>query len=279
MTLAPKDRARADELLADRATQGLSPDGEAELRALLGDALEQETDAFERAATAVALAALSRPEALPPSLARSIEARALAPHAASLAGTNVVALPPLRKRSSMLPWLAAAACLALAAASWLLRPEPPIETARTIELALPPATSFVPPVDDARAAREALLKAPDAIVIPWAPTKDAAGAGASGDVVWSASEQRGYMRFRGLAANDPKSVQYQLWIFDKHRDERFPVDGGVFDVAAGDGDVVVPIKKSLAVGKATLFAVTAEKPGGVVVSKRERIVVTAAAKG
>ena len=41
------------------------------------------------------------------------------------------------------------------------------------------------------------------------------------------------MRFRGLAANNPTQIQYQLWMFDAERDERYPVDGGVFDVPAG----------------------------------------------
>ena len=40
-------------------------------------------------------------------------------------------------------------------------------------------------------------------------------------------------------------------------------------------DVIVAINPKLHVNDATLFAVTVEKPGGVVVSKRERIVVTA----
>ena len=83
------------------------------------------------------------------------------------------------------------------------------------------------------------------------------------------------MRFANLAPNDPKLSQYQLWIFDKQRDEKYPVDGGVFDVTA-TGEVIVAISAKLPVGDAVLFAVTVEAPGGVVVSKRERIVVTAA---
>ena len=51
-----------------------------------------------------------------------------------------------------------------------------------------------------------------------------------GEVVWSAAEQRGYLRIAGLPVNDPKARQYQLWIFDARRDERYPVDSGVFDV-------------------------------------------------
>lgn len=49
----------------------------------------------------------------------------------------------------------------------------------------------------------------------------------------------------------------------------------MFDVDSETGDVVVPITAKLKVNEPVLFAVTVEKPGGVVVSKRERIVVTA----
>jgi|GEM_PF-6982669 len=55
----------------------------------------------------------------------------------------------------------------------------------------------------------------------------------------------------------------------------FPVDGGVFDVTS-TGEVIVAITPKLHVDDLAMFAVTIEKPGGVVVSKRERIVVTAA---
>jgi len=95
--------------------------------------------------------------------------------------------------------------------------------------------------------------------------------------VWSASAQQGYLRFVGLAPNDRAVVPYQLWIFDKTRDDKYPVDGGVFDVAAS-GEVIVRIDPKLHVNDAALFAVTIERPGGVVVSKREHIVVTAAPK-
>ena len=86
------------------------------------------------------------------------------------------------------------------------------------------------------------------------------------------------MRFSGLQANAPTDFQYQLWIFDAERDERFPVDGGVFDIPVGQDEVVVPIDARLPVGEATLFAVTVEAPGGVVVSDRSRIAVVASAE-
>jgi hypothetical protein len=184
------------------------------------------------------------------------------PPAKSAAEVHSIAPRSASARSNArgwVPWLAAAACLALAAFGWL-RGGRDHTTQGAGEL------------------RTALLKAPGTVILPWSATKDTSGASATGDLVWSESEQKGYMRFQGLAANDPKHEEYQLWIFDKAQDERFPIDGGVFDVDAATGDVIVPIVPKIHVAEATLFAVTVEKPGGVVVSKRERIVVTAAPK-
>ena len=84
------------------------------------------------------------------------------------------------------------------------------------------------------------------------------------------------MRIDGLETNDPTVSQYQLWIFQgtDPAAEAHPVDGGVFDVLGG-GEVIVPIDAKLDVGRAGLFAVTVEKPGGVVVSGREQIVAVA----
>lgn len=122
----------------------------------------------------------------------------------------------------------------------------------------------------------------DAVTVAWSATEDKAAVGIDGEtrdgadwgeVVWSDSAQQGYMRFRGLEANDPAVAQYQLWIFDANRDDAHPVDGGVFDIAADtpDGEQLVRINAKLSVSKATLFAITVERPGGVVVSDRSRL--------
>ena len=118
--------------------------------------------------------------------------------------------------------------------------------------------------------RTALIAA-GAQVQAWAATEDPTALNAAGDVVWDAARQEGYMRFSLLAANNPSDFQYQLWIFDAERDERYPVDGGVFDIPPGASEVIVPIRASVPVDNAVLFAVTVEAPGGVVVSDRERI--------
>lgn len=193
---------------------------------------------------------------------------------------------PIVARPSRAPLVAAwtVAALAVAAAAalvlWTMR-QPAKTIVQRVEVPVPAPVPVPPRPPTPAEARQALLaSAPDVETLPWSLTADPAARGASGDVVWSASRQEGYMRFVGLAPNDPKVLQYQLWIFDKLRDERYPVDGGVFDVGAigPDGELVIKITAKLAVGEPVLFAVTVEPPGGVVVSKRERIVVTAAPK-
>lgn len=128
---------------------------------------------------------------------------------------------------------------------------------------------------DPAAERAALVAQRFVLRRNWAPAGDPAGRTVQGDVVWDARAQTGYMRFVGLRRNDPSSEQYQLWIFDGRRDERYPVDGGVFDVRGGEDEVIVPIRARLPVGTPLAFAVTIERPGGVVVSERNRVVVIA----
>lgn len=77
------------------------------------------------------------------------------------------------------------------------------------------------------------------------------------------------MSIRGLPINDASKEQYQLWIIDPSRDDK-PVDGGVFDITS-DGESIVAIQAKLRVDKPTVFAITVEKPGGVVVSDQKRL--------
>lgn len=120
-----------------------------------------------------------------------------------------------------------------------------------------------------------LAEARDVHREPWQRTMDVAALTANGEVVWSDERQEGFMRFEGLPPNNPGSYQYQLWIFDGERDERYPVDGGVFDIAVHGKETIVPIRATLPVKRAQMFAVTLEAPGGVVVSSRERLLLLA----
>jgi hypothetical protein len=272
-------RERLAELVLERALHGLTPEQDTEMRGLSAMAGMWDDGSFERAASAVAAANLPLPlEPMPAHLRARVEREAPSTPRA-----------PSRLRTALLVsgWLAAAACLALAVWTWRTRPRapvavvppPPSITAPTVSV--PPALPRPSQGDSLRSLTaadqraELLASAKDIVRVDWKPAKDPTGAGASGDVVWSNTAQRGYMRFRGLAANDPRIAQYQLWIFDKGRDAKYPVDGGVFDVSDPSGEVVVPISAKLHVDSPTLFAVTVEKPGGVVVSSRKRIAVVA----
>jgi len=134
------------------------------------------------------------------------------------------------------------------------------------------SSSEPPSAAEARAAL--LANQPFALRRNWSAAGDPTGRGVTGDVVWDARTQTGYMRFVGLRRNDAAREQYQLWIFDGRRDQRYPVDGGVFD-ADGSDEVIVPIRARVPVGTPLAFAVTIERAGGVVVSERERVVVIA----
>ncbi len=239
---------RAQELLADRALDGLTREEAEELRRLGLD----DDATFDVAAAALQVGATPL-ETMPAHLAQRVL-------------EQIDDVQPIRKRrSTAIAWIAAAACLALAIGAWLWAGRRDVEIVHVMPQTPSPA----------EARTELLASAHDAATLPWTATADPAAHGATGDVVWSPTAQKGYMRFRGLAPNDPTKTQYQLWIFDKTRDDKYPVDGGVFDVTS-TGEVIVPISAKLHVTDATLFAVTVEQPGGVVVSKRERIVVTAA---
>ncbi|MDP1857241.1 MAG: hypothetical protein Q8K82_01140 [Gemmatimonadaceae bacterium] len=96
----------------------------------------------------------------------------------------------------------------------------------------------VPPLGAAAVLRDSLLAAGGTMRVDWSPSTDPAATQASGDVVWSGTQQRGVLRLVGLAPNDPRSAQYQLWIVDAERDARYPVDGGVFDLLP-NGEVLV----------------------------------------
>jgi hypothetical protein len=284
MNIPRRDEHLLDERIADlltqEATEGLGAAERAELERLLGRFPDADRDALQTTAAAVMLAGRLDAEPLPAALrGRLVErgqqwVREAAP--ATRPAATVTTLASARdSRAPKAPahhlgWWAAAAAVLIAVVGWYPRLA---NTPTQVAVQTP-----TPPPPSAAQRREELLKAVPAerlVRWNWSTTKDPAGAGASGDVVWDPVTQKGYMRFVGLQPNDVKALQYQLWIFDAERDDRYPVDGGVFDVPAGTTEVVVPIDARLAVAKPALFAVTAEKPGGVVVSSRERIVVLA----
>lgn len=294
------DEAMVD-LLIKQVTEGLSPAEQRALDVMDSAVASADLREFERAAAAVTLAGKTDSQPLPAALARLLAEQAeqhfaltLGPQAASGAqaaqkatdldaGRAAAAArnspPRAANRNSAYGWLAAAACLVLAIFGWLRPPTP--AAAPAAQLAAPPP-ALVPPIDQPKPApsaaelRAALLAKSGTLKVALGATKDPAAAGVTGDVVWDPATQRGFMHFSGLAANDPAVHQYQLWIFDGARDKRYPVDGGVFDVPANSGEIVIPIRAALMVHKPAAFAVTVEKPGGAVVSSRDHVVALGA---
>ena len=271
-----------DELMLRRTTLGLSEAEMERLMELLDAAPEEDRDWIDRLVGELdaELAERDGDAELPEGLRRSLLERADVARAAVSAGRDGIADPssgvekgapvlemrsPARASASPIAWVGWAAAAVFAGLLFVPGgPEPA------------PGTDAITVMPDRMERALAIADRADAVRIPWTATEDpTAAAGVTGEVVWSDEAQAGFMRFAGLAANDPSEFQYQLWIFDAARDERFPVDGGVFDVPAGGGEVVIPIDARLPVDRATLFAVTVEAPGGVVVSDRSRIAVLA----
>jgi hypothetical protein len=260
------------ELLVKQATEGVTSAEQLELGRLLAQHDGADPQFIERIAAALNLAGDLPDEPLPTGLRARIEGQAMKEMPA--APSNVTAIRPRSAERSpatqgRLGWLAAAACLVLAVTAWWPRLRDLVEA--------PTQVTQTPPRElSAAEQRLALLQKGAAVAhADWSNTDDPASQGVKGDVVWDNHTQRGFIRFTGLTANDPKQSQYQLWIFDAKRDDRYPIDGGVFDIPPNATEVVLPINARLAVNNPAAFAVTIEKPGGVVVSAREHVVALA----
>ncbi len=260
-------RNEIDDLLADRATQGLSA---AEASSLAPAAARGEIgaeDAMELAAAAAMLADLgieSAPQSARLSAAmaaeRFIEERGHRAASASIGIAGRIVAQHAAPRSGAMAgiaWLAAAAALGLAALSWMPRGAAPGPGA---------------PLTFAE-----VVKQPDHVRWDWNDGNVPGMKQVGGEVAFSPGKAAGYMTFDRLPALDSSREQYQLWIFDADRSMDHPVDGGVFDApAAKPGErMVVPIRPHLPVGKPVMFAVTVERRGGVVVSDRGKIAVLA----
>jgi hypothetical protein len=282
----PRDLDRLFDLMADFATEGLIGAGRDEFEILSKRHPDVDPLALDMTAAALDLFLSVEPtEPLPAHLRQRLEADA----SAFFAGSGARGVPGSARRDrspgggrapraprSREPWWTPATVsgwvAAAAAVVWIL-----LGGGGAFESHGAGGTGPVARIDAAVRRASLVEEVPDAVTLEWTATDDAAAAGASGDLVWSPALQEGFMRFRGLAPNDPSVQQYQLWIFDAARGEQYPVDGGVFDIAPGRDEVVVPIRPQLPISQAVLFAVTIEQPGGVVVSSRDRLPLLAKA--
>lgn len=245
--LLEQEPQRADEIDEAAAALMIAAAGDEEpIPESLYDKLLLQSDAFSRSAPRPVVTGISQPPRPAP-----------APELQPAFPGRTVNFPPAK-----IAWLATAASVLIAIAGWWPRLTGPDQSAQG---------------PSPQQQREALVAKPSVVKRDWTATAEPAAQGVQGDVVWDPETQTGFMRFSGLAPNDPRRQQYQLWIFDAARGDKYPVDGGVFDIPATGGEVVVPIQARLPVRDAAMFAVTLERAGGVVVSEREHIVVLAKA--
>lgn len=278
-----RDERLAD-LLVKQTTEGLTPVEKDERDRLLARQHEADPELIERVAAALSLAGNLGEEEMPAGLRQRVEAEGRLLVASSRATVTDIRSRrgedrPTNAHASQWVWLAVAASLVLAVVGWWPRlrdtmaPEPSPEMAANQQPV--PAAEPTRELTAAEKRQTLLAKGESIVQSAWSATGDPAAPGVTGDVVWDNGSQTGYLRFSGLTPNDPSKSQYQLWIFDATQDDRYPIDGGVFDVPAGQTEVVVPIQAKLDVKSPAMFAVTIEKPGGVVVSGREHIVALA----
>jgi hypothetical protein len=267
------------DLLTKKVTYGLDVSEEQQLAELDPGTLEYELNTLEMTAAAIGMTGVDELQPMPSHLRSQIVASA-ATHfdeQSDKQASAVSRLDSVAPRPASRPWfgwlgwaVAAVACAALGfqVATTRLVQAPISATATPLPTAAPPTPSVAEMREQLVASTSSMVRA------SWAPGNMKDLKELSGDVVWSDEKQAGYMRFRGLPVNDAATTTYQLWIFDQTQDKATPIDGGTFDVNS-DGEVIVPINAKLKAVKPEMFAITLEKAGGVVVSKREKIAALA----
>jgi len=265
-------RERLDQLLADRATEGLAEPEWSELAGLLDAHPGEDSESWERAAAWVDTAFVE---------AREMRTGALAPLPAHLreriAARGRIAVrsartaPPPRRGAGRgrapgagSPGVAegdASARSAFRGFGYVAAAAAGILLALLITLDRPAAPS--PERDFERL----VARATDLERAAFAAVPGGGLEGIAGEVVWSDARQQGFLRLAGVPANDAGERQYQLWIVDPDRGHPQPVDGGVFDIVPRPGVQTIPIDAALPVDDPTLFVITLEPKGGVVVSE------------
>lgn len=285
-------KERLLELLADQTIFGLNDEEVTELEQLKNNFTNLEEDAsLELTAAAITLASLETVEEMPTGLrtklfadaadffSRAEQMRTEADNASPAEALSEVPtqerysdyVKPASSPNPFWQWLgwafAAAACVALAVNLWLTRAQKPVEVAKNPEVLQTPSPELTP----AQKRAQLLASATDAVQLSLtSPTNEKE---VLGDVVWSNSQQKGFVRVRGLPANNVSEEAYQLWIVDEAQNPKTPLSGGVFNVTSGE--VVVPIEAQLKVKNPKAIAISKERAGGVVVSAPERLVALA----
>jgi hypothetical protein len=273
--------SRREELLADRAAQGLSPAEAVELEAIGGS----ENESLDRAAAALdrGLSRGTGAEVMPAEVRARLLAmgdqwsrnvgreRGPALRLAQPASTPAsVALPTgtvrfgdrvFRLGTGLGGWIAAAACLGFAA---IVVTRNPGQRVIEIPIVREIGEAFNSPVQGFDEFKER------GDIVALATVGDD---GTEAELVFDPAADRGFLAVAGLDPSEHSDRQYQLWVFDAGRADPHPVNGGLFDVqpVQAGAKIVIPVSTRLPVRNPVAFAVTVEPRGGSVVSEPQRI--------
>ncbi|HEY0458255.1 MAG TPA: anti-sigma factor [Pyrinomonadaceae bacterium] len=288
--MSDENKEKMLELLSDKAIFGLSDAELSELTELEKDFPELNDDSFELAAASIGMLNLDTNEPLPAHLQtkitrdaekyfasqKEVSAEAAATPAEKEEFQKTFTLAPKNSIRSWLGWAVAAfACVVMIVNIYSTnrQMEDLASTMRTeIDRLKLLNSSLTPKLTPTQEREQLLASSPDILQSTWGDLDPKKPHNMKGDVVWSNAAQKGFVRFSNLPVNDKTKEQYQVWIFDEN--QKYPVDGGVFD-ANEAGEIIIPIDAKIKIQKPKMFAVTAEKPGGVVVSPLEKVMAVA----
>lgn len=264
------------DLLCKQATQGLDEQERRQLERLGYD--DAENESIELTVAAMGLIDLDTKQEMPARLYSKILTNGENFFAAQSDGLTAVPMREivLNEVSASKPWfgwlgwaVATAACVALAITIFMPRAATDVAGGKVIP------TPIQEEKPDPPKQRQQLVDSSGQVLmakIGKGTVKEIENV--TGDIVWSDEKQAGYIRVKGLPKNDVNKNTYQLWIFEENQGTKTPIDGGTFDINS-DGEVIIPIDPKLKAKNPSMFAVTIEKPGGVVVSGREKIAALA----
>jgi len=272
-----EEKEKVLDLLCDKFVYGLNDEEARELDHLGYD--QRDAESIEKTIAALGLVDLDSAAEMPASLTSKL-LRDADDHFGADPANDVAAVPQPQivlgggRGRSWFDWMgwavAAAACVALTVSLFIPRGGSQLAGQPT------PTPSPEERLTPAQERQRFMESSPQMVKAEWEPGK-MENVNVSGDVVWSDAKQAGYIRLRGLPKNDPDKQTYQLWIVEEGQGPKTPVDGGVFDITT-DGDVIIPIDAKIRARNPQAFAITVEKPGGVVISKQEKVAAIAPVK-
>ncbi len=92
------------------------------------------------------------------------------------------------------------------------------------------------------------------------------------EVAWDDATQRGTLHASGFAPTDGAS-EYQIWLFRMSDSDRLPTPVGRFVSRATSASIDVPLAAPVRLERPDRLVITREQAGGVLVSKREHVVL------